>query len=327
MDDLWVEKYRPHILDDVVGNEDVIHLLKCYVQQGYIQHLFFAGPPGSGKTTAAECLCNELHAEKLELNASDARGIEVIRGMVKEFAESPGFEFGKLRIIILDEVDYMTDEAQAALRRTMEKYSKRCRFILCCNYPYKVRPALKESRCIWIPFKRIQPTDIQKRLQYITEQEHMSNVEEQVQHISTLGNGDVRAAINMLQVLSVDPQVDLQSMFGTLKVAKVYKFIQSASQGQFKQTALIIQDMDENTFKAYARDIAEYASNLPAKREQTANALVCIGESIHYINTGAGTYTTGQYLAAGLYNAYEGQDVIGAILKAKVDKAKVKVTA
>ncbi|MBM3309616.1 MAG: AAA family ATPase, partial [Candidatus Altiarchaeales archaeon] len=150
MDIPWTEKYRPKRLKDMVGQEAITERLEAYVKSKSIPHLCFAGPAGTGKTTAAICIASELFGgdishDFLELNASDERGIDTVRGKIKDFARTRSL-IGDFKIIFLDEADSLTSDAQNALRRTMEKYTQTCRFILSCNYSSKIIEPI-QSRC------------------------------------------------------------------------------------------------------------------------------------------------------------------------------------
>ncbi|MFY4815776.1 AAA family ATPase, partial [Haloarcula sp. AONF1] len=148
--EIWIEKYRPQTLDDIHGQEEIVERLQSYIAQDDVPHLLFSGPAGVGKTTAATAIAREIYGEDnwrgnfLELNASDQRGIDVVRDRIKGFARS---SFGgDFRIVFLDESDSLTDDAQSALRRTMEQFSDNTRFILSCNYSSKIIDPI-QSRC------------------------------------------------------------------------------------------------------------------------------------------------------------------------------------
>ncbi len=201
--ELWVEKYRPKRLDEIINQEEVVQALKQFVKKGTIPHMLFAGPPGTGKTTAALCLAYELYGENwrtytLELNASDERGIQMVRTKLKDFARTQVAGRFPFKLLILDEADAMTRDAQQALRRIMEMYSANTRFILICNYVSRIIEPI-QSRCAVFKFKQLDPKDIKARLKYIAEKENVNITEEGLDAIVEICEGDLRKAINLLQ--------------------------------------------------------------------------------------------------------------------------------
>ncbi|HIP88636.1 MAG TPA: replication factor C small subunit, partial [Thermococcus paralvinellae] len=214
----WVEKYRPRILDEIVGQDHIVKRLKHYVRTGSMPHLLFAGPPGVGKTTAALCLTRELFGEHwrhnfLELNASDERGINVIREKVKEFARTKPIGGASFKIIFLDEADALTQDAQQALRRMMEMFSNNVRFILSCNYSSKIIEPI-QSRCAIFRFRPLKDEDIAKRIKFIAESEGLELTEDGLQAILYVAEGDLRRAINVLQAAAaLDTKVTDENVF------------------------------------------------------------------------------------------------------------------
>lgn len=237
---LWVEKYRPRSLDEIVNQEEVVSRLKQFVKEKNMPHLLFAGPPGTGKTTAAHALAHDLFGENykqymLELNASDERGINVIREKVKEFARSrtpPGIPF---KIILLDEADNMTADAQQALRRLMELYTTSTRFILIANYPSKIIDPI-QSRCAFFRFTPLKKEDVVERLRYIAEKENVDYDIEALETIYEISEGDMRKAINILQAASALGKVTVEAVFKVVGMARpkeVREMIKSALNGDF----------------------------------------------------------------------------------------------
>lgn len=198
----WVEKYRPNSLDDVMGHEGITKRLKAYVKQRNLPNMLFSGPAGTGKTSSAIALARELFGKNmgmnfLELNASDERGIDVVRNTIKDFARTLAFDTD-FKIIFLDECDALTNDAQQALRRTMEKYTKTCRFCLSCNYSSKIIEPI-QSRCVIYRFKPLSPEDIAKQIDAIGKKEGLTIDEGAKKAINYVCQGDLRKAINILQ--------------------------------------------------------------------------------------------------------------------------------
>ncbi|HEX32922.1 MAG TPA: replication factor C small subunit [Candidatus Aenigmarchaeota archaeon] len=214
--EVWTEKYRPKKLSEVIGQKHVTSVLKKFVKEGTIPHLLFSGPAGVGKTTCALALAHELFGKNwkqnfLELNASDDRGIDTIRSKVKDFARTRPIGAG-FKIILLDEADALTRDAQQALRRTMENYSETCRFILDCNYVSKIIDPI-QSRCAILRFKPLEKEDVVEYLREIAKKEKLKVEKNALEAIYDVTKGDMRRAINILQACSVDKEVTVKRVY------------------------------------------------------------------------------------------------------------------
>ena len=237
----WVEKYRPERLSEVVGQEEITKRLEAYVKAKNMPSMIFAGRAGIGKTASALALAHELYKKDvsrnlLELNASDERGIDIIRGKIKDFAATLPFGDAPFKIIFLDEADALTRDAQQALRRTMEKYARTCRFILSCNYSSKIIEPI-QSRCALFRFKPLTDKDIVKRLKHIAEKEKLKVTEDGYEAIVYVSEGDMRRAINTLQVASIlGKRIDRDIVFKVSSRARpeeARKMIDLALSGKF----------------------------------------------------------------------------------------------
>lgn len=200
--DIMIEKYRPSNLNEIIGQNVIVNRLKGYVNDGNMPHLMLAGPAGVGKTSSAICLAKELYGAGWrmnfkELNASDSRGIDVVRNTIKEYASLQSLGDVEFKIVFLDEADNLTKDAQAALRRTMERFTASCRFILSCNYSSKIIEPI-QSRCAVYRFKRISNQDIINKCKDICYKESIKISNEALDAIAYVSEGDLRKAIGLL---------------------------------------------------------------------------------------------------------------------------------
>lgn len=206
MDDshtIWIEKYRPATLADIVGQDEIVERLSSYVKSGNLPHLLFTGSAGVGKTTAAVTLAREFFKDSWqmnfrEMNASDERGIDVVRNQIKQFARTNPLGDATFKILFLDEADALTTDAQAALRRTMESYAQTCRFILSCNYSSKIIDPI-QSRCAIYRFKPLGPDAVKEEVRRIASKERLTISTGAMDAIVYIAQGDMRKAINAVQ--------------------------------------------------------------------------------------------------------------------------------
>lgn len=241
MKEVWVEKYRPKKLDDVVGQNEIAERLKAYAKTKNMPHLMFAGPAGTGKTTCAIALARELFGEVWkenfqEMNASDERGISVVRTKIKDYARIAPMGEAGFKIIFLDEADALTPEAQAALRRTMERYTQTCRFILSCNYSSKIIEPI-QSRCAVFRFRPLKAEDIKTYLLRIASAENREITEDGMEALVYIAEGDARKATNSLQVAAtMGDRIDSNMIYKTASLARpseVKKLLTTALSGNF----------------------------------------------------------------------------------------------
>jgi replication factor C small subunit len=222
---IWIEKYRPVRLADIVGQDDIVERLTSYVRTKNLPHLLFTGTAGVGKTTAAVTLAREIFGDSWqmnfrELNASDERGIDVVRNQIKQFARTTPLGDASFKILFLDEADALTPDAQAALRRTMESYAQTCRFILSCNYSSKIIDPI-QSRCAIYRFKPLSPEAIAEEIRRIARREDLTIGPDAMDAIIYIAQGDMRKAINALQGAAIlSRKIDGSMVYAITSTAK-----------------------------------------------------------------------------------------------------------
>ena len=238
---IWTEKYRPSTFDEIKGQKEIVLKIKAFVESGNMPHLLFSGPAGVGKTTLALVIAKQLFKDNwnqnvLELNASDERGIDVVRVKVKDFARTKVIGDVPFKLIYLDECDALTKEAQQALRRTMENYTKTCRFILSCNYSSKIIDPI-QSRCAVFRFKPLAEEEIYAVIDRVAQEEGLSITPEAKIALFSVCEGDCRRLENIMQSCAVlKTQIDPELVYSMASVAKpkeVNEVLSIAAQGNF----------------------------------------------------------------------------------------------
>merc|ERR1712117_800162 len=216
----WVEKYRPSGLGELISHEDIIRTIRKFMDENRLPHLLFYGPPGTGKTSTILACAKEVYPAKqfnsmvLELNASDDRGIGIVRGQILNFASTRTIFNSGYKLVILDEADAMTQDAQNALRRIIEKFTDNVRFCLICNYLSKIIPAL-QSRCTRFRFGPLDPEQIMPRLVHVCEEESVEVTDDGKEALMRLSQGDMRKVLNILQscAMAFDNKVNEDNVY------------------------------------------------------------------------------------------------------------------
>ncbi|WP_342770424.1 MULTISPECIES: replication factor C small subunit [unclassified Methanoculleus] len=248
---IWIEKYRPQRLDEMVGQKEIVVRLQSYVKTGNLPHLLFTGSAGIGKTTAAVALARGFFGDSWqmnfrEMNASDERGIDVVRSQIKEFARTSPLAGATFKILFLDEADALTTDAQAALRRTMETYARTCRFILSCNYSSKIIDPI-QSRCAIYRFRPLDAEAVIEEVRRIAAAEGLTVTEGALDAIVYVAAGDMRKAINALQgaaiLRSAIDEEMIYAITATARPEEVDELLDLSIAGEFDEAEKILSDL------------------------------------------------------------------------------------
>ena len=238
---IWTEKYRPKKFSEVAGQQEIVKRVKSMVEKGNLPHILFAGPAGIGKSTLALVVARELFGKDishnfLEMNASDSRGIDTIRNEVKDFAKTKSLKDVPFKIILLDECDSLTKEAQQALRRTMENYSKTCRFIFSCNFPSKIIDPIV-SRCVVFKFKPLKKEELLGLVKLVVEKESLELGDGVLEALFEVSEGDCRRVINTLQsCASLGKEIKVDEVYhvaGSVRPKEVLEVLKVVISGEF----------------------------------------------------------------------------------------------
>lgn len=309
MSSIWTEKYRPSKFSEIVGQEDIVKRVESLTSSLNIPHLLFAGPAGTGKSTLALVTVKTLYGDNwrdnyLELNASDERGINVVREKVKNFARTKSLGNVSFKVIFLDEADALTPEAQQALRRTMENYSSTCRFILSCNYSSKIIDPI-QSRCAIFRFKLLEKKDIEQVVQKIAINENLTINQEAKEIIYEGSEGDCRRAINILQsTASISPNITFELISTVISNAKpkdIKVVLDYALSGDFQKSREKLLDVmlkESISGQDVIKSIQKEIWNLPVEPEIKVKLTEKTGEAEFRIVEGSDPFIQLQALLA-----------------------------
>ena len=275
---LWVEKYRPDILENYVGNENLKEIISKYIEQNDIQNLIFYGPAGTGKTTLAKLLVKNINCDFIYINASDERGIETIRDKVSGFASTMSFK--PLKVVILDEADFLTIQAQASLRNVIETFSKSTRFILTCNYIERIIDPL-QSRCQTLKIIPPSKADVARHLCKVLGQENVNYDTDSVVNIVKKQYPDVRKMLNICQMSSKKGElvVDSQTLVSSNYIDQIIELLPNNK--SFKQIRQIIADSNIDDFEALYKALYERIDEYTTR---DAEAIIIIEEYLYHAN-------------------------------------------
>ncbi|MBT3285534.1 replication factor C small subunit [Candidatus Bathyarchaeota archaeon] len=249
---MWTEKYRPQSLDEIVNQKEIVSRFKNFVNEKNMPHLLLVGPAGVGKTTSILAMARDLYGPSyrsfiLELNASDERGIGVIRDKVKNFARTAAIASPvNFKILIMDEADHLTSDAQHALRRTMEIYTRTCRFCLLGNYSENIIDPI-QSRCSVFRFSPLEEDALKGHVENIAKRENLDILEEGIDAIYQASNGDVRKSLNLLQAAAANKQtiddVAIYNLLGNVSPEAIKNMLKTALDGNFLDSRELLREL------------------------------------------------------------------------------------
>ncbi len=245
---LWVEKYRPNTLENYIGNQQLRDTVKGYIEKHDIPHLLFYGTAGTGKTTLAKVITKNIDCDVMYINASDENSVDNVRTKIKGFASSVGFK--KIKVIILDESDFLSPEAQAALRNMMETYSLTTRFILTCNYVEKIIPALV-SRCQTYKIEPLSKKEVAVHLKVILDKENVQYAPEDLGYVVNTYYPDIRKILNYSQQSVIDGKVKISELNSTSVDVKnkIIEFVKAKTPSAFNDIRQLIANSDIKHFE------------------------------------------------------------------------------
>jgi replication factor C small subunit len=315
---IWTERYRPSEFEEVVGQDEIVKKVQNLTNSMNIPHLLFAGPAGTGKSTLALIVVKKLYGQNwrenyLELNASDERGIDVVRQKVKDFARTKALGNVPFKVIFLDEADALTKEAQQALRRTMENYTGTCRFVMSCNYSSKIIDPI-QSRCVILRFKLLERKDVEKRVRVIAEKEGLNLSDEAIETLYEVSEGDCRRVINLLQAsASISPTITvdlINTLSATAKPADIKVVLEYALSGDFlkaKEKLLDVMLRESISGSDIIKSIQKEIWNLDVDPELKVRLTEKTGETEFRMVEGSDEFIQLEALLAGFVMAGRGK--------------------
>ncbi|TFH18484.1 replication factor C small subunit [Candidatus Bathyarchaeota archaeon] len=297
---MWTEKYRPQSLDELINQKEIVSRFKTFVEEKNLPHLLLVGPAGVGKTTSILALARDLYGPGyknfiLELNASDERGIGIIREKVKNFARTAAIASSvSFKILIMDEADHLTSDAQHALRRIMEIYTKTCRFCLLGNYSENIIDPI-QSRCSVFRFSPLDEPDLKNYIQLIADKEELEIVDEGLDAIYQASSGDVRKAINLLQAAAASQKliddVTIYNLLGNVSPEKIREMLAVALDGRFLESRELLRELlideglaPDDIIRNIYREIMRYPSLSEKMKVKLSDA---IGEVDYRLTQGS----------------------------------------
>jgi replication factor C small subunit len=297
MFEIWSEKYRPRTLGDVINQRHAVDRIKAFVKERNIPHMLFAGPAGCGKTTIAFAIAYEMYGDQwkgnmLNLNASDERGIDVIRGKVKDFARTKAIGDVPFKLIFLDESDALTPEAQQALRRTMEAFSSITRFILAANYSSRIIDPI-QSRCAVFRFSALNESDIKEYVERIAKAEKLKIDDGAIDAIAKLSEGDLRKVTNILQASAVSGKKITEDVIYEVSAKaepkEIKKMVDHALSGKFVEARDMLKELllkKGVSGEDIVRQISNQIYSLDISDKSKAHLIEKVGEFEYRLQTG-----------------------------------------
>lgn len=330
--EVWTEKYRPKKFEEVAGQTEIIKRVRSLVNSNNIPHLLFAGPAGIGKSTLALIVVKELFGDSwrenyLELNASDERGIDVVRQKVKDFARTKALGDVPFKVIFLDEADALTREAQQALRRTMENFTSTCRFILSCNYSSKILDPI-QSRCVIFRFQLLEKKDIKKIVEHICEREGITISADGFDALYEASEGDCRRTTNLLQATAaissnITPEL-INTIVSRAKPSDIRIVLDYALAGDFvssKEKLLSIMLRDSVSGSDIIKSIQKEVWNLSIDNDLKVKLIEKTGEIEFRLVEGSDEFIQLEALLAYFVIAGEGKIIENGNVKNIYDKS------